>query len=225
VTTFDDHQTRGAVSVWSANLDELPCRRDLLTSDELARSQRFCTQQLSDRYIAGRSWLRSVLGSAIGTPPASLQFRYLPLGKPVLDHPAISLHFSLAHSAEVALLAVGGHGALGVDVERVTAGAYEPASADLVLSADELRWIEHHADRDRAFLRCWVRKEAYAKVGGMGMDRHLSALTLTGAHSVGEIDGRVVRDLAIGDNLAAAVAVPEGRRVLYRGRWSAEEAA
>lgn len=225
MSTFDAHQLHGVVSVWSANLDELPCRRDLLSSDELVRSERFHTQQLRDRYIAGRSWLRSVLGVASGAPPASLQFRYLALGKPVLDRPANSLDFSLAHSADMALLAVGGPGALGVDVERVRAGVYEPASADLVLSADELRWIERHADRDRAFLRCWVRKEAYAKVGGMGMDRHLSNLTLTGPRAVDEVGGLAISDVVVDDSLAAAIAVPVDQSFTYRGRWLAEEAA
>ncbi len=224
-TGREDDRSLGEVSVWSADLDDLPCRPDVLSPDELARSERFSTSQLRRRYIGGRSWLRSVLGFETGVHPSSLRFRYLELGKPVVEYPPNTLDFSLAHSVDAALLAVGPPGGLGIDVERLTAGAYDPASADLVLSSDELRWIERHADRDRAFLRCWVRKEAYAKVGGLGMDRYLASHTLTGPHAQGDHDGLAIRDMAVEDGLIAAIAVPLARTVLYRGRWFGEEAA
>lgn len=215
----------GEVSVWSANLDDLPCRPGVLSYDELARSERFSTSQLRNRYVTGRSWVRSVLGSEAGLDPAAVRFRYLELGKPVVAHPPNVFAFSLAHSTDEALLAVGPPGGLGVDVERVTAGAYDPASADLVLSFDELRWIEHQADRDRAFLRCWVRKEAYAKVGGLGMDRYLAAHTFTGPHAHEEHEGLTIRDMPAENGLVAAIAVPPARTVRYRGRWFGKEAA
>ena len=215
----------GEVSVWSANLDDLPCRPDVLSHDELARSQRFLTSQLRDRYIAGRSWVRSVLGSEADLHPAAVRFRYLELGKPVVEHPPNVLAFSLAHSADEALLAVGPPGGLGIDVERVTAGAYDRASADLVLSLDELRWIGHQADRDRAFLTCWVRKEAYAKVGGLGMDRYLAAHTFSGPHAHWEHEGLTIRDMPVENGLVAAIAVPIDRTVRHRGRWFGKEAA
>lgn len=221
----EHHRSLGEVSVWSANLDDLPCLPGLLSHDEVARSERFSTSQLRNRYIAGRGWVRSVLGSEVGLHPAAVRFRYLELGKPVVEHPPNILAFSLAHSADEALLAVGPPGGLGIDVERVTAGAYDPASADLVLSFDELRWIEHQADRDRAFLRCWVRKEAYAKVGGLGMDRHLAGHTFTGPHAHEEHEGLTIRDMFVESGLVAASAVPLARTVRYRGRWFGREAA
>lgn len=221
----EDDRSLEAVSVWSADLDDLPCRPDVLSRDELARSERFHTSQLRDRYIAGRSWVRSVLASESGLHPASVSFRYLDLGKPVVQYPPNALDFSLAHSANVALLAVGPPGGLGVDVERLTAGVYDPASADLVMSSDELRWIESHTDRDRAFLRCWVRKEAYAKVGGLGMDRYLASHTLTGPHAHGDHDGLAIHDVAMEDGLLAAIAVPLARTAVYRGPWLEEVAA
>lgn len=218
-------QNFGEVSVWSANLDDLPCRPGVLSYDELARSERFCTSQMEGRYIAGRSWVRSVLGSEAGVNPAAVRFRYLELGKPVVEHPPDILAFSLAHSADEALLAVGPPGGLGIDVERVTAGAYDRATAGLVLSFDELRWIEHQADPDRAFLRCWVRKEAYAKVGGLGMDRHLAAHTFTGPHAQEEQEGLTIRDVPVENGLVAAIAMPVDRTVRHRGRWLGKEAA
>ena len=216
---------RAATVLWSADLDRLPCRCDLLSPDEVERSQRFGNRQLRSRYVAGRAWVRSVIGLDLGVPPADLRFRYLEFGKPVLDHPPDVLDFSLAHSGERALLAIGGPGGLGVDVERFATGTYEPAAASVVLSPDELRWIDASADPDRAFLRCWVRKEAYAKVGGMGMDRYLTALTLTGPGLDDDNSGFDIVDLDIDAGLIAAVALPAGGSFTYQGTWVGEDAA
>lgn len=211
--------------LWSADLDHLPRLRDLLSSDEMERSHRFRTRQLRNRYVSGRAWVRSVIGLELDVPPGDLRFRYLELGKPILDHPSGVLDFSLAHSGEQALLAIGPPGGLGVDIERFSNGSYDPVSAGLVLSAEELRWIGGSADPDRAFLRCWVRKEAYAKVGGMGMDRHLNALTLTGSDPGVGGDGIAIADLDIDASVVAAVALPAGRPFTYRGAWVGEASA
>jgi len=215
---------RVATVLWSADLDQLPCRRDLLSSDERERAQRFGSPQLRNRYIAGRAWVRSVIGLELGVPAVDLRFRYLEFGKPVPDHAPGVLDFSLAHSGERALLAIGPPGGLGVDVERAVTGAYEPTSACLILSPDELRWIETSAEPDLAFLRCWVRKEAYAKVGGMGMDRYLTALTLTGSGPDVDDTGFDIVDLHIDASLVAAVALPAGRSFAYQGTWVGEDA-
>jgi 4'-phosphopantetheinyl transferase len=213
------------VEVRSANLDELPRRLDVVGSDEQARSQRFRTTKLRDRYIAGRSWLRFALGTEVGLDPAAPRFRYLELGKPVLEYPPNVLDFSLAHSADRALLAIGPPGSLGVDVERIRADVYDVSSAGMVLSPAELRWVESNVDRERAFLRCWVRKEAYAKVGGMGMDRHLAALTVTGPHARPDLDGVVVHDIGLDSGVVAAIAILATQTFVYRGGWSGEAAA
>lgn len=111
----------GEVSVWFANLDDLPDRPDGLSRDDLARSKRFRTSQLRDR--------------------------------------------------------------------------------------------------------CWVRKEAYAKVDGMGIDRHLADVTITGFHTPQHSDPLGISEIAADDSLVAALAVPAARRIVYRGRWLGEEAA
>lgn len=218
-----DRAAAPAASVWSADLDRLAVGGSVLSADEEARARRFHDPRHARRYRAARTWLRTVLGRRLETDPAEVRFRYVALGKPVLDGPEL-LDFSLAHSGPVGLLGVGPPGGLGVDVERLSIGAYERSAASIVLSPAELSWVERADDPDVAFLRCWVRKESYAKIDGTGMDRHLAALTLTGPEAAAPGDV-VVHDLRIGTGLVAAVALPKWQSVTYRGRWTGEAAA
>ena len=68
-------------------------------------------------------------------------------------------------------------------------------------------------------------KEAYAKVGGLGMDRHLTAHTFTGPQAQEEQEGLTIRDVPVENGLVAAIAVPVDRTVRHRGRWLGKEAA
>ena len=74
-----------------------------------------------------------------------------------------SLHFNLAHSDSLALLAVRQDAPVGVDVEPVRPLPEAMLIACRWFSAPEIRWIAASDDRDRAFLRCWVCREAFLK--------------------------------------------------------------
>ena len=79
--------------------------------------------------------------------------------------------FSVAHSARAMVLAVGQRAQLGVDVERVWSGARFTELFGRFLSEREARQLVFlpSADRQTAFLRTWVRKEAYLKAVGGGV--------------------------------------------------------
>jgi 4'-phosphopantetheinyl transferase len=215
----------GRVAVWEYDLDAAVADITTLSPDEIERANRFSSPLLRDRFIAGRGWLRTVIGQALARDPASLRFRYVGLGKPVLDDPGEGLSFSLSHTGRRALLGVGPPGPLGVDLERVERGAYEREAAGTVLSPDELTWIDAAEDPDRAFIRCWVRKEALAKVDGRGLDRHLATSTLTGPRATPRSDGVRIIDLAVGEGFMAAIAHDPDVEVVHCGRWRRSEAA
>ena len=107
------------VHVWSRPLTG-PTQsgfRDLLSEEECAAASRFHTPELAERYRQAHGWMRSVLSRYLDTPPETLRFRSGPDGKPRLAHG--SLHFNLAHSDSLALLAVRQDAPVGVDVEPV----------------------------------------------------------------------------------------------------------
>lgn len=192
----------------------------LLADDERARADRFRSAEDRRRFVAGRTWLRRRLGAAVGVSPASLRFEYGPAGKPALVGPR-AVEFSLAHSADLAVLAVlavGNGDAIGVDVERVRPGVYERDAAALILTGEDLAIIDAATDPDAAFLRHWTRKEAYAKVGGDGLERHLSDFSL-GDHGVAANGAIEVQTVELGiPGVVCAVGTPPGTVIELAGR-------
>jgi hypothetical protein len=76
----------------------------------------------------------------------------------------------------------------------------------MVLSADELAMIGRAADKDRAFLESWTRKEAFAKLDGRGLGRYLATITLSGPTAALPDLGVSIADLAIGGAVGAVAA-------------------
>ena len=212
----------GRVDLWSFSLDGPAVDRTTLSADERLRAARFKSSEHREKYVAGRAWLRHVVGAYAGTPPAEVQFRYEELGKPVVDA-SNPVAFSLAHSESLAVVGIGLEGPIGVDVERVRPDVLDRTAAALVLSTAELELIDRHPDRDRAFLRCWVRKEAYAKALGVGLERDLAGITLTTGRGSLDWNGLRIRDVPIGDAGLCAVAAPVTAVVRYRGTWPCGE--
>ena len=93
-------------------------------------------------------------------------------------------------------------------MEIVRPNPLEPSAAALVLSPEELVMVRTAADADRALLRCWVRKEAYAKATGGGLERDLAALTITTASgTVSAPTGYTILDIEDTSTVVAALAL------------------
>src|SRR2546423_398599 len=115
----------GQIHVWSLLLD-VPVQsvtrlERILSHDEVARAARFRFPLHRNRFIAGRGSLRELLGRYLAAPAEKIQFVYGPHGKPDLGavHRGNGLHFNLAHSEGLALVAVTCAGPVGIDLEWV----------------------------------------------------------------------------------------------------------
>ena len=73
---------RSNLDRFSANYRDL---RGCLSNDELARADRFLTEQHCVRFVVARGLLRQTLGRIVRLDPAALVFTYNAFGKPVLD--------------------------------------------------------------------------------------------------------------------------------------------
>ena len=145
-----------------------------------------------------------VLSRYLDTPPETLRFRSGPDGKPRLAHG--SLHFNLAHSDSLALLAVRQDAPVGVDVEPVRPLPEAMLIACRWFSAPEIRWIAASDDRDRAFLRCWVCREAFLKATGEGLGRPLDSFALHPCGDTLRLDGAALAECTPLAGHVAAVA-------------------
>jgi len=167
---------RIGVDLWRAELDldpaQLSAFSSTLSPDEADRSRRFHRDSDRHRFVAGRGWLRRILGNRLGVDPAVLRFAYDTNGKPRLAGAANQwLRFNMSHSEALALYAVCTEREVGVDVERVSVDVDVEALAHRFFSAVERAELAALPvnDRRQAFFDRWTRKEAYLKATGVGL--------------------------------------------------------
>ena len=167
---------------------------------ERERADRFLRDDLRRRFVVAHAALRAILGRYLGIEPGDVQFCYGPKGKPQLAelrisdfglrippaqsafrNPHSAIRFNLAHSGELAVVAISRGGEIGVDVERLrpvprreqlAERYFAPSESSAILSADESR-------RDAEFLATWTAKEAILKAIGAGLSFPLSRFAVS----------------------------------------------
>ena len=141
----------------------------LLSADERDRAARLKFDDARRRFVIGRGLLRTHLADLLTMPPESVQFRYSEHGKPDLDHDT-DLRFSVAHSADLLLIATARGRAIGVDVEHLRPVPQMTSLAQSYFTPDEQKCLEHLTGDAQTgyFFRCWTAREAYVKVSGEG---------------------------------------------------------
>ena len=161
------------VQVWVASLDVTEERYDtlarVLPSEEKARAASL-TPIAARRFVVARGILRNLLSGFTGTSAEKLRFSYGNSGKPsLLDRDDI--HFNISHSADLALFAFAPDRPVGVDVENERPVRRLLDVAQRFMSDDELRALVNTApeERDAAFLKSWVVREARLKADGKGV--------------------------------------------------------
>ncbi len=166
------------VDIWWAELGWLAEREAViaawLSAGEWQRAARARRPRTRRQLILSRGFLRLVLAAYLGERPDRLRFSYGPLGKPALASGA--LEFNLSHTGEVLCVAIGRQ-PLGVDVAKVDAQIPLLALGRRIFAPEErTAWLALPPQaRVHAFFRCWARKEAWLKAGGVGLSVPLSS--------------------------------------------------
>ena len=189
------------VEVALLNLDaaagDLARFQSWLDADERARAASFRFALHRDRFVARRGEVRRRLAETLGCAPGEIAYAVTEHGKPFVPD-APWLHFSVSHSAGLALLATSRSGEIGCDIERRDPALACPAVAAKLFAPDEVAalaalagdaWVE-------GFFNCWTRKEALVKALGLGLSYPLDAFTVSLA------PGHPPRLLAGGDGWA-----------------------
>ena len=163
----------GDVHIWSVPLaatsDELGELSRELTPEEQARAARYRAGRIREQFIAGRGFLRRILGSYLGTIPREVPIGYELSGKPMLL--GSDLRFNLTHTDGLALVAVSGR-RVGVDLERVRDVPNAEGLVQRFFSAAECEAYRRlQAElRPTAFFRGWTCKEAVIKAAGASIE-------------------------------------------------------
>jgi 4'-phosphopantetheinyl transferase len=145
----------------------------LLSDDERRRAERFVFEPVRQRFVACRAALRDCLARCLNREPAELAFEYGPHGKPRLtaaQNPQ-GLSFNVAHSVDVALIALGRNCELGVDVESIPSAInWQGIARRFLASAEWTQLQQLPPDLQRlGFYRVWTCKEAYLKATARGL--------------------------------------------------------
>jgi 4'-phosphopantetheinyl transferase len=152
--------------------------RDLLSSEEKARADRFVFARDHDSYTLSQGALRLLLASYLTIPAHEIRLAAGPKGKPsLLDEP--HLDFNKSHSKGLALYAFTDACAVGVDVEEVRQLPDFQQIASRFFCPGEAQELASVNDTAAAFFRCWTRKEAYIKAVGDGLSIPLDEFQVT----------------------------------------------
>jgi 4'-phosphopantetheinyl transferase len=149
----------------------------VLDSRETDGAARFVHGVHRRRYVARHAAARSILGWCLAAGPREVVYAFACAvcgspehGKPLVRDAACPVRFSMSSSADGAIVAVSFDGDVGTDIEALDRrvdhhaliGHYAPAERRALALLDEV-------ERPRAILESWTRKEAYAKVLGLGL--------------------------------------------------------
>lgn len=147
--------------LWRIDLDEGPVD-DVTDEPERQRAARFVRPDDGRRYLASHAALRRLLGRREAWVAGTH-------GKPAVASPPP--HFNMSRRDGVALIGISATHEIGVDVEPLRAFADANELAQLHFTPRERDDVarESGTARDRAFLRCWTRKEACMKATGCGL--------------------------------------------------------
>jgi 4'-phosphopantetheinyl transferase len=175
-----DHRT---IHVWRMRLDATPATvaaiEQILSPDEVIRATRFRFDHLQRRYVLARGALRILLAQYLQVAARRIEFDYGEKGKPRVA--AGGIHFNLSRSGSNILLAFSRQYEVGIDIEEFRPVPDLQGMADRFFCAEEAAELRSLPDdeRERSFLVCWTRKEAYIKALGVGLSAPLDSFRIT----------------------------------------------
>lgn len=152
----------------------------MLSAEERERVARRHFPEDRHQQLVTRAMVRAVLSGYVPEiAPADWSFGRNAHGRPAIANPvARPLHFNLAHTPGLVVLAVASVPEVGVDVEH--AGKRPPlAIARRYFSAVEIEALHSlpPEQQPRRFLRLWTLKESYLKAVGTGVVGGLGSMT------------------------------------------------
>jgi 4'-phosphopantetheinyl transferase len=198
------------VSDFEQNLTQI---KELLTANEILKSDNFVMEKDRNRFIVTRGVLKILLGKFLDKHPTDVEFYYEQTLKPRVKTKNADLHFNVTHSADRIIIAISSK-PIGVDIEHVDEDFGFDQILDVTFSNQELDYIQNSNNKSEAFYLLWTRKEAFLKATGKGIDDDLQNIpALTGVHElVSEISYSespwYVGSFGIGNSYIASLSFP-----------------
>ncbi|AFZ59695.1 4'-phosphopantetheinyl transferase superfamily protein [Anabaena cylindrica FACHB-243] len=206
------------VHIWKINLNQpesqIQSFRETLSSEEIARAERFYFPEHRQRFIVGRGSLRAILGRYLSVNPSQVEFDYQQRGKPTLAAKFADsrVFFNLSHSQDLGLCGVTYQRLIGVDLEYIRPMSDLESLAKRFFLPKEYEVIKllSPEQQQQVFFRYWTCKEAYLKATGDGLVQlEQVEIDLTPSESAQLLVSGDwgLKELVPADNFAAAVVV------------------
>jgi len=129
-----------------------------------ANEVRVFTLDSGEREVT-RTVRRAVFAALLGATPGDIAYDIGAKGKPALRNDP-SLHFSVSHSHDTAMIAVTRVAPVGVDVDRIRPMDHAAAVLRRFFSEAEMLEILSADNPEFRYIRAWTRAEATVKVRG-----------------------------------------------------------
>lgn len=141
----------------------------VLSNAELLRAKTFKQRQL--QFITMRTFVRLSLARYTLTDPHTLALATEPNGKPYLTGAPLPIVFNLSHSQNMAVLAVGLHYSIGVDIETTSRKRIQHGIAERYFHPTEVIKLKEYTgeEQHKYFYQLWTLKEAFFKATGEGI--------------------------------------------------------
>lgn len=192
---------KDTVHIWCLPLDLPRQARErcfsLLSIDEKTRADRFYFDTSRQHFIAGRGWLRRLLGNYLGIEPSVLKFDYDSHGKPKLNQSWMGhrLQFNVSHSEDLGVIIIGLDRQVGIDIEYMRALADVDDLARRFFTVQESALLSTYSGKGKQeiFYKVWTCKEAYLKALGEGLAGALNQVEIRFQSRIGtQTDSRNV---------------------------------
>lgn len=136
----------------------------LMAKEKRERILRYKNEDDKKRSVCAEMLAKCEIAKRYGIKPCDVIFDTLGNGKPYCKN--LSIQFSLSHSGDYAVCALG-EKPIGIDIQRIV--PYNEKTAKKVCSFRELEIIGKSADKSAEFIKLWTKKEAVMKMAGLGI--------------------------------------------------------
>ena len=145
-----------------------------LTTEEIAKSEKFHFDKHRKQYLATRILVRCVLSLyEHSVPPGDWTFLKNEFGRPYIANTEYSgtLFFNISHTENIVVLAVSKIEKMGIDIEWIARKRKFLDLAERFFSETEARELAllPQAEQTDRFYEIWTLKEAYIKAQGKGL--------------------------------------------------------
>ncbi|MES2998683.1 MAG: 4'-phosphopantetheinyl transferase superfamily protein [Pseudomonadota bacterium] len=170
--------SRSEIHVWKTCLSAVSKKNKgrlvVLSEEENKRLSSFKFEKDRFSYAITHSMKRWVIARYLNELAEKLSFTLNKQGKPAISAQQnwLNLQFNISHSHQLILIALTLDDPIGIDIEYHSDNISIESLKKFIFSSLEKDFFSKLAtqeEKNKAFFRCWTRKEAYLKAKGIGL--------------------------------------------------------